>query len=194
MEGDPVSIETWPDHLLTLSEWEALPEDSMHRIELVEGVLLVAPRPVSMHQRALIRIASQLDDQLPDDLTALGEVEVLVDAAFPPTIRVPDVVVTSDANAESNLARIDAADVLLAVEILSPGSRRTDRVAKADEYAEGGILHYWIVDLDAPISLTALRLVDGAYVGDTVTDGALDLTSVGPIRLDLPSLLDRRQP
>jgi Uma2 family endonuclease len=104
------------------------------------------------------------------------------------------VVVTSDANAESNLARIDAADVLLAVEILSPGSRRTDRVAKADEYAEGGILHYWIVDLDAPISLTALRLVDGAYVGDTVTDGALDLTSVGPIRLDLPSLLDRRQP
>jgi Uma2 family endonuclease len=81
--------------------------------------------------------------------------------------------------------------VLLAVEILSPSSRRTDRVMKADEYAEADILHYWIVDPDPPVSLTALRLVDGTYQRDPVTDGTVELTSVGPIRLNLTGILSR---
>jgi Uma2 family endonuclease len=37
----------------------------------------------------------------------------------------------------------------LAIEIVSLGSRDTDRVMKAYEYAQAGIEHYWIVDLDA---------------------------------------------
>jgi Uma2 family endonuclease len=187
-----VSTYTWPDHLLTLDEWEALPEDSTHRFELVEGVLLVAPRPTSLHQLVLIELGSELNRQLPADLTALPEVEVLVDAGPPPTLRVPDLAVVSTLSAQSNLARFDAADVLLAVEILSPGTRRTDRVLKAAEYAEAGILHYWLVDLDPPVSLAALRLADGAYQPDTVTDGAVELTSIGPVQLDLPALASRR--
>jgi Uma2 family endonuclease len=194
MDGDPVSIETWPDHLLTLSEWEALPEDSMHRIELVEGVLLVAPRPASVHQMALFELGRAIAEQLPADLIVLLDVEILIDAVLPPTVRVPDLVVVARLTARANVARFKPADVLLAVEVISPGSQRTDRVTKAAEYAEAEIPHYWIVDLDPSISLTALRLVDGAYVGDSATGGAIDLTSVGPIRLDLPSLLDPRQP
>jgi Uma2 family endonuclease len=116
----------------------------------------------------------------------------LADAGPPPTVRAPDVVVTSSLVADSNLPRLDTADVLLAVEIPSPGTRRTDQIMKAAEYASAGILHYWIVDLDSPVSLRALDLLDGIYEGDTVTAGAVELTSVGPIQLDLPSLTSRR--
>lgn len=134
-----LSTIAWPDHLLALAEWEALPEDTAHRYELVEGVLLVAPRPAPMHQRALVRMTTELDRQLPDDLTALADVEVLIDGGFPPTVRAPDVVVVPTAHAEQNPTRLLAADVLLAVEIISPGTGRTDRVTKLAEYAEAGI-------------------------------------------------------
>ncbi|HXV92841.1 MAG TPA: Uma2 family endonuclease [Pseudonocardia sp.] len=80
----------------------------------------------------------------------LNEVEVEVEMVVvhePLTIRVPDLVVTHTALYESNPPRLDAADVLLAVEILCDGTRRVDRVLKLSEYAEAGIPRYWIVDL-----------------------------------------------
>jgi len=73
------------------------------------------------------RLADQLDRQLPDELTALSDVEVTIDARHPRTVRVPDVVVTADKRAQENPPRLDAADVLLAVEIVSPGRSPTRR-------------------------------------------------------------------
>jgi Uma2 family endonuclease len=182
----------WPDHLLALAEWEALPEDTKHRCELVEGILLVAPRPAPMHQRALVRIATELDRQLPDDLTALADVEVLIDGSFPPTVRAPDVVVVPTAQAERNPTRLQAADVVLAVEIISPGTSRTDRVTKLAEYADAGIKHYWLVDLDPPVSLTAYLLVGDGYEKELESAGEVDVLSPAVLRLNLDALLSRR--
>ncbi len=186
-----MSAATWPDHLLSLAEWDLLPEDTSHRYELIEGILLAAPRPASMHQRAMVRIAAELDRQLPSELTALADYEVVVDSSFPPTVRAPDVVVVPNGPAEDNPPRLLAADVVLAVEIVSPGTRRTDRVTKPAEYAEAGIPHYWLVDLDPPVTLTAHLLVDGAY--EVVAEGSstLDLTAPVPIRLDVAGLVER---
>jgi len=55
---------SWPDHLLTLAEWDALPQDTSRCYELVEGVLLVVPRP-PLHQRAMWRLCSKIEDELP---------------------------------------------------------------------------------------------------------------------------------
>ncbi|WP_218021114.1 Uma2 family endonuclease [Nocardia mikamii] len=110
----------WPDRLLTMADWEALPEDNSRSYELVEGVLIVVP----------------------------------------------------DAGIEAN-PRWNANEVLLAVEILSPGSRRTDRVTEFAEYAEAGIEHYWLLDLDAPTTLTGYRRID--LSGTPVT---IDLTAL----------------
>jgi Uma2 family endonuclease len=54
---------------------------------------------------------------------------------------------------------------VLAVEVLSPSSRRIDRLSKLSAYEEAGVASYWLVDPDpqAP-SLQALELVDGCYV------------------------------
>jgi Uma2 family endonuclease len=182
----------WPDHLLTLSEWETLPEDSFRHCELVKGTLVEEPRPAPLHQRAIARLTDHLDRQLPDELTALPEVEVIIDARHPKTIRVPDVVITSDERAQENPPRLDAADVLLAVEIISPGSGHTDRVAKLTEYDDAGIAHYWLIDLDEPATLTAYILVDGNYEIAAQVTGTASLTEPAAIDIDMRALINRR--
>ncbi|QIZ35403.1 Uma2 family endonuclease [Saccharopolyspora sp. ASAGF58] len=160
-----MSAVAWPDHLLSLEDWAELPEDNSHRVELVEGTLHVSPRPVSDHQWALKKLTRQLDDQVPQDLVVLPEVEVVLFDEWPSTIRIPDLVVVSVEAARKSPARYRAADVRLAVEIVSPGSVRTDRVTKFGEYAEAGIGNYWIVDLSKPVSVAAYTLKDdGHYV------------------------------
>ena len=56
---------TWSDlvgrDLLDLAAREALPEDTSRRIELAEGVLVVAARPVLRHQMLTMRLAGRLD-------------------------------------------------------------------------------------------------------------------------------------
>lgn len=42
----------------------------------------------------------------------------------------------------------DIRSLLLAVEILSPSSLRTDRVIKRDFYLANGVAEYWIFDCD----------------------------------------------
>jgi len=188
-----MSVMHWPDHLLTLQEWDALPEDTSRHVELAEGVLIVAPRPAPMHQRAALRLASLLDEQLPNRLTALQDVDVLVSATTPPTVRAPDVVVTFNAVAERNPTRINASEVMLAVEIMSPGSRLQDRVQKPVEYAEAGILYYWLVDLESPASLTEFVLNDDNHyeITTTGTDVAT-LFEPAPVTIDVRALTARR--
>jgi hypothetical protein len=43
---------SWPNHPITLEEWEALPEDSVNKLEVAEGMLVMSPRPLSWHQKA----------------------------------------------------------------------------------------------------------------------------------------------
>jgi len=182
----------WPDHLLTLAEWDALPQDTSRSYELVEGVLLVVPRPAPLHQRAMWKLCHQIENQLPDELTVLPDVEVLVQAGEPPTVRAPDVMITRADRAAANPSRLEAADVLVAVEIISPGTGTTDRVTKMYEYANAGIPHYWLVDLDKPVSIIAYVLVDGDYeqvAGDTA--GTVTLPDPLRITLTLNTLITR---
>lgn len=183
----------WPDHLLTLEEWDELPEDTSRQYELVEGVLLVVPTAAPLHQRAMVRLTSALDDQLPDELTAVADVEILVEKGHPATVRAPDVVVVSTVRAEEDPSRFDSAEVLVAIEIVSPGTGRTDRVTKFAEYAEAGIAHYWLVELGPPVTLTAYTLADGDY--ERVAEGGGTMTVPTPIAitLDLVGLTARRR-
>ncbi|MBF6472928.1 MULTISPECIES: Uma2 family endonuclease [Nocardia] len=180
---------TWPDHLLTLEDWIALPEDSSRSYELVEGVLVVSPRPVLRHQFAVWQLAAQIHPQLPYELAAVAEAELVVDPAQPPTVRVPDVLVIRRKALADDLARVLPEDVKLAVEILSAGSRRTDRVTKFFEYAEVGIEYYWLIDLDEPVSLSAYRLIDGDYELVAERSGSVTVELAGnPVTLDLGAL------
>jgi Uma2 family endonuclease len=186
----PLTI-PWPDHLLTIEEWDALPETDGVRLELVEGVIAVSPAPRFWHLRAGSRLSHRLDDQLPADLVAVTEGEVVL-VHQPLTVRRPDVLVTRTELYEPNPARVTAADVLLAVEVLSDGTRRVDRVLKFSEYAETGIPQYWIIDLGTPVSLLAYVLVDGTYELSGEHTGAVALDVAGHrVAIDLPALIRR---
>lgn len=181
--------------LLSVAEFTALPEDSEARYELQEGNIVMSPMPVPRHQVCQGRLRTQLAEQLPHGFEAVTEIDIdlgLVAPGRPGFVRVPDLVVVSHAalarvDAEGGLVR--ASEVSLAVEIISPGSRRTDTVIKHGEYAEAGIAHYWIVDLDGPVSLVACHLAgEFGYVDATPATGVVEIAEPFPVRLDLDAL------
>ncbi len=145
-----------------------------------------------MHQWASWKLASQLQRQLPPGLTALTDVEVTIDSSHPPTVRAPDVIVVPNSAIEADRARGEAAEVTLAVEIVSAGSVRTDRVFKMFEYAEASIPCYWIIDLGAPASLKAYGLVDGEYKLMTSGSGVASVESPVPLAVDVAALVTPR--
>lgn len=165
-----------PRDLVTLEEWDALDLDVARRWELVEGGIVMTPRPRPLHQIVSKNLTRLLDERRPDSLVVLQAVEIAVEARFPPTVRDPDLIVANGTVVDRNPVRVDPTDVVLVVEIVSPGSRRTDHVMKPYEYAKAGIEHYWIVDLEAdPDERFLAHVLDdgtyhrvGALVGDRV--------------------------
>jgi Uma2 family endonuclease len=180
----------WPDHLLSLAEWDALPEDHSRRYELAEGILQVSPRPVSDHQWVVISLGGELMTQLrPAGFGVVSDTEVVLFSGFPPTVRAPDLMVVPTSVAKTNPARYERDEVVAAVEIISPGSRRTDRVTKFSEYVEAGIPNYWIVDLEPPATISVFELVGAEYKLVVETSTTLSVTVPVPLTVDVRALL-----
>ena len=181
--------------LLTVAEFTALPEDSEARYELQEGHVVMSPRPRPKHQLCLGRLRSRLEEQLPDGFEVLPEVDVdleLVPPRRPGFVRAPDLVVVS----RETLGRVEdgslirASEVVLVVEIISPGIHRTDTVIKHGEYADAGIPHYWVIDIEGGVSLTACHLAgEFGYLDASPRTGAVTIDEPFTVRLDLDALL-----
>jgi Uma2 family endonuclease len=116
----------------------------------------------------------------------------VVQAEGPATVRAPDIVVVREEGPEN---RVVAGEVLLAVEVISPGSRKTDTHMKPFEYAEAGIPHYWVVDLDPPapsITVYGLGAPDDGYVESQTATGMRIVQEPFELRIDIRALVDRR--
>ena len=145
--------------------------DELHRFELSEGNLVVMPPHDRQHQRVAARLGGWLLTRGFHDRAALS-VGVRT-AGDDLNGRTPDVVVTRWVPPPETVW-LAAADVLLAVEIVSPGSERTDRWLKPREYADAGIAHFWRVEPDGTV--LRFRLTGGVYteVGKDPLDALLD--------------------
>lgn len=120
------------------------------RHETVHGELLVTPAPRPWHQevvaRLLVALRSYVASEPGVDGHAFGApADIAWDAD---TLVQPDVFVVS-----RSLARLGVwpplPALLLAAEVLSPGSARADRFTKRRLYQEAGVPVYWVVDADA---------------------------------------------
>ena len=183
-----MSTLSWPDHLLTIDEWDDLSEDTSRRFELVDGMLQMSPKPTVMHQRSVRVLLAQLQDVGDgNNLEAVPDVDVVLVEA-PPLVRAPDLVVIE--RSALGKSRLHASDVLLAIEIVSPGSARVDRVSKLAEYAEAGIADYWIVDVADGVTVDVFALAGDAYeLADHATGGLVTMRTPVPMTLDLDALL-----
>jgi Uma2 family endonuclease len=120
-----------------------LPTDDGNRYEIIDGVLVVSGAPRMRHQRAVGRLYRLLGDACPSAL------EVFV-APFGVVLRfdtmiMPDVLVARIADlTEGELP----ASPMLAVEVLSPGSRIIDLEMKFKRFERAGTPSYWVVDPD----------------------------------------------
>ena len=86
----------------------------------------------------------------------LAPVDVVVG---PSTVLEPDVLVARRSDlTERNLP----AAPVLAVEVLSPSTRRIDLGTKRLAFEAAGVPSYWVVDPDEPL-LTAFELEHGSY-------------------------------
>ena len=118
------------------------------RYEVVDGELLVTPAPSKPHQRVAGRLFVALSQYLGDE--PVGEAFAApADISWGPKKLVqPDVFVVPMAEARTP-EWTDVRHLLLAIEVLSPGSRRADRVVKRLLYQREGVPLYWVVDADA---------------------------------------------
>ncbi|CAN5921654.1 hypothetical protein BH11GEM2_BH11GEM2_30660 [soil metagenome] len=138
------------DREWTVSDVRALPDDG-NRYEVIDGELFVTPAPAWRHQSAAGRLFAMLLAYL--DRERLGYVFVApADVIFSPRRAVqPDVFVVPPVNGRRPERFEDAGRLLVAVEVISPGTGRADRVKKRSLYRDEGVAEYWIVDLDARV-------------------------------------------
>ncbi len=143
--GMPATQTHW-----TVDMVHALPDDGK-RHEIIDGELFVTPAPSYDHQDTAFLLARQLHAYLATDRVGhmfMAPTDVVFDAH---TLVQPDLVVVPLIAGKRPHSYAEAGKPLLAIEIVSPTSARTDRVRKRELYQREGVPEYWIVDPDARV-------------------------------------------
>jgi Uma2 family endonuclease len=177
-----VSIaEAWPapGKPFTVTELDRMPDDG-HRYELIDGVLVVSPRPTPAHQVVAFTLASALDKACPPAWQVVPEPAVMVtrDTEFAPDI----VVVDRDQLSSSKITR----PPVLVVEVRSPRTALIDLNAKKVAYERFGVESYWVVvpDLDEP-EVIVFELRDGRYREAAHVTGDATFAAVRPFSVEV---------
>lgn len=174
----------------TYADYAQLPDDG-NRYEVIDGEVCVTPSPGTRHQRAAIQVFFQLRSYV--EAHGLGEMMWDIDLLFqdgqyfrPDMLFVP----------RESAAELEERGMLgtpgLVVEVVSPGSRRLDRVKKAFRYRAYGVPEYWVLD---PVNLCIERHRRGDTGVATVYRDVLEwqpYADAPALRLAIPAIFLRR--
>lgn len=172
----------------TVAELDRLPNNG-RRYELLDGVLVVSPRPTTIHQAVAGRLYGLLSDVCPEDLLVVPEPALQLTAK---TEFVPDlVVVPIDEVGDAKFT----SPPLLVVEVRSPSTAIIDLNRKKTAYERFGVPSYWIVNPDlAQPDVTVFELRDGHYATVAVTTASLTVERPFPITITPAQLTSRLRP
>ncbi|MFG2671723.1 Uma2 family endonuclease [Streptomyces sp. NPDC048445] len=113
--------------------------------ELIDGSLVFVSPQRNFHTLTMYLLEQGLRLHVPEALRVRREMAVVLGRRNVPE---PDlVVVKADGEGGLRQTRYQAADVLLAIEVVSPDSEERDRAAKPTKYAAAGIPHFWRVEM-----------------------------------------------
>jgi Uma2 family endonuclease len=173
--------EAWPGagRPFTVEELDRMPDDG-HRYELLDGSLVVSPRPGLLHQ------------------AVAGELFFVLRLACPPGLRVipePAVQMSPDTEFVPDIAVVDEGQItgakclrppLLVVEVRSPSTALIDLNRKKHAYERFGVPSYWIMvpDQAAP-ELIVFELRDGRYAQTADVTGDAVLRARRPFAVDI---------
>jgi Uma2 family endonuclease len=169
----------------------ALPADSARHVELIDGALIPMSPPSKFHVRVIRNLQAELDRQSPGHLRADSEMTVRIDDDNGPEADV--LVVTAVAyHDQERPTWYEGADVILAVEVVSPSSRVRDRERKPQIYAKAAIRHLWRIENEdgSPVLYVyELDMATGAYAVTGIFHDAVKLTVPFPLDINLRELI-----
>jgi Uma2 family endonuclease len=176
--------EAWPaaGRPFTVAELDQIPDDG-RRYELLDGALVVSPRPTTIHQVVAGRLCGALSSACPEDLCVVPEPAIML---APQTEFDPDVVVV-------RMDQVGGAKFteppLLVIEIRSPSTALIDLNRKKIAYERFGVPTYWILNPDPPQpELTVFELRDGVYAMVTKASGPFTVDRPFSVSIDLTDL------
>ena len=151
--------EAWPaaGRPFTVADLDRMPDDG-HRYELLDGALVVSPRPTNSHQEVAMELAVRLRNACPHDQRVIPEPAVQLSAT---TEFAPDIAVIHREQVNAPKCTVPP---LLVVEIRSPSTALIDLGRKKAAYEQFGVPAFWVVDprVNKP-ALTVFELTGGRY-------------------------------
>jgi len=131
--------------------------DTPRIVELSERQLIVPPHPTHTHQRIVARLFVVLNSFVEARQLGVAQFSALPVRLWPGKIREPDILFLLREHADRIHEQYWGVPDL-AIEVISPNTRKADREDKFLEYAQAGVQEYWLVDSEAEtIEVYALR-------------------------------------
>jgi Uma2 family endonuclease len=156
MQGAPERLRMTYDDLL------ALPDDGL-RHELIDGEHLVTPSPIPAHQFIVGNLHFIIATYLQKHRVGVVAFAPF-DVVFTPyDVVEPDLIYFSSERFKAVVTDKNAQGPPdLAIEILSPSTRRRDEVLKRRLYERMGVAEYWVVDPELE-AIKVYRQAEGKY-------------------------------
>ncbi|GAA3173475.1 Uma2 family endonuclease [Nonomuraea roseoviolacea subsp. carminata] len=190
LEMEPRSLPDWafpPPGGFKAEDLDHIPDLPAHT-ELIDGSLVFVSPQRDFHTSMLFLLHSELRGAAPANYRVRREMSVTLGPDQRPE---PDLIVIPSAVTQLNATYYHGRDVILAVEVMSPESRRRDRERKPVLYAEAEIPHFWRVEENDEKPVVYVYELDPAtrtYVPTGIFHDRLKLTVPFDIDIDLTEI------
>ena len=145
---------------VTYEVYAEMPDDG-NRYEIFDGVLeMMSPGPSTVHQGVSGKLYLLTQSCASEYVIYMAPLDIILNRT---NVLQPDLVMIRRDRLDIVTMRGIEGTPDLVVEVLSPGSRRRDKVRKAAIYARHGVSEYWIIDTAAR-TLERHLLIEGQYV------------------------------
>ena len=163
LDGRRPMHSTPEDTRLTYDDFLLFPDDGK-RHEIIDGVHFVTPSPTVRHQVLVGRLYYAIESHLRAH-PAVGRVFFArLDVVFTKwDVVEPDLLFVAADQSEIIVEKNVQGAPALIIEVLSPGTRKTDEQIKRRLFERGGVREYWLVDPEHELLKVFRRHADESF-------------------------------